>query len=164
MTNHANAELARLGGVIGFDFDPTAYNEAARAWAKEYTYGLVKDLTENTRKVIQDTVEKFTAGEGLTKGELQDLLMPAFDPVRADKIAVTETTRAYSQAQSIYQDMLGEQGVDMERVWHTDQDDIVCPICRPLNNKPESEWSNRFPGGAPAHVNCRCFIGLRVKR
>ena len=164
LTNHANAELARLGGVIGFDFDPTAYNEAARAWAKEYTYGLVKDLTENTRKVIQDTVEKFTAGEGLTKGELQDLLMPAFDPVRADKIAVTETTRAYSQAQSIYQDMLGEQGVDMERVWHTDQDDIVCPICRPLNNKPESEWSNRFPGGAPAHVNCRCFIGLRVKR
>ncbi len=161
LTANAASELARTASAVGFEWDPTAYNTAAREWAKRYSYDLVRDLTERTRKVIQDAVEQFTAGQGLTKGELQDLLTPAFGAVRADAIAVTETTRAYAQSQSIYKEMLAGEGITMERMWHTDNDEIVCPICRPLNGKAESDWRGYEP---PAHVNCRCMVGLRLKR
>ncbi len=161
LTANAASELARTASAVGFEWDPTKYNQAAREWAKRYSYDLVRELTERTRKVIQDAVEQFAAGQGLTKGDLQDLLTPAFGAVRADAIAVTETTRAYSAAQSVYQSMLADEGITMERVWHTDNDKIVCPICRPLNNKSEDDWRGYEP---PAHVNCRCMVGLRLKR
>ncbi len=161
LTANAASELARTASAVGFEFDPTKYNEAAREWAKRYSYDLVRDLTERTRKVVQDAIEKFTAGQGLTKGELQDLLTPAFGVVRADAISVTETTRAYSASQSIYQSMLAGEGITMERVFHTEHDEIVCPRCRPLNGKTEDypEWES-----PPLHVNCRCMVGLRLKR
>lgn len=49
----------------------------------------------------------------------------------------------------------------MERVWHTVNDDNVCPVCRSLNGKPESVWKKRFPKGPPGCDNCRCSVGLR---
>ncbi len=160
LTANAASELARTAGAVGFEWDPTAYNQAAREWAKRYSYDLVRDLTERTRKVIQDAVEKFTAGQGLTKGDLQDLLTPAFGADRANAISVTETSRSYFQSQVLYKDMLRNEGVTMEMVWHTTKQD-VCPLCIVLDGKPESEW-----GGAeiPRHVNCKCFAGLRVKQ
>lgn len=39
-------------------------------------------------------------------------------------------------------------------VWYTEQDAKVCPICRPLDRRPEYVWADRFPLGPPAHVNC----------
>jgi hypothetical protein len=163
LTQNAADEAARVGSAVGFEFDPVQYNQAAQEWARRYSYDLVRNLTENTRKVAQDALTQYTSTQ-MTKGELQALLVPAFGDVRADAIAVTETTRAYSAAQSVYQTMLAGEGVTMERVWHTDNDEIVCPICRQLNGQGEDAWVNEFPIGAPAHVNCRCTIGLRLKR
>ncbi len=163
LTKVVDTELQSQSESVGVGFDPTVFNEAAREWAKQYSYDLVRGITEKTHDVIADAVSKFTQGN-VTRGQLQDMLEPAFNPVRADSIAVTEVTRAYSQAQSIYQDMLGAEGVQMERVWNTDADDIVCPICRPLNGKAEDIWQDKFPSGPPAHVNCRCGVSLRIKK
>jgi hypothetical protein len=171
LASSAQAELARLGGAVGFDFDPTRYDEAARQWARQYSYSLIRDMTENTRKVVQDAMTKFTEGQGMTRGALQDLLKPAFGDVRASAIAVTETTRAYSQAQTIYKDLLAGEGVTMERVWHTVKQE-VCKVCNSLDGQIEnaqglfhSDLSGQDYRQPPdPHVNCRCFIGLRLRR
>jgi hypothetical protein len=75
-------------------------------------------------------------------------------------IAVTEVTRAYSEATNETQQMINETGLAMLRVWHTARDDRVCPICGPLDGLPESEWRSQFPNGPPAHPRCRCSAGL----
>ena len=84
--------------------------------------------------------------------------------MRAKMIAITETTRAASQATTSYQDYLRERGINMTRVWNTDADELVCPICAPLNGKTEADWGAEYPDGAPAHVNCRCDTTLRLVR
>ena len=164
-------EIARTASGVGFEFDTTRYNEIARAWAKEYSYELVKDLTERTRQVIQDAQAQFIATRGMTRGDLVALLVPAFGAVRAEAIAVTETTRAYAQSQAAYQEMLEDEGITMQRVWHTLADEIVCDICRSLNRVAEdeqglfhSDFSGRDYDSAPAHVNCRCVVELRLKK
>jgi hypothetical protein len=77
-------------------------------------------------------------------------------------IATTEVTRAYSEATNETKELVNQTGLQMHRVWHTSNDELVCDICGPLNEKPESEWSSRFPDGPPAHVNCRCATGLSI--
>lgn len=154
---------------IGVEFDPAAINEVAARWARDYSYDLIKDLDDRTRAVVQDALTKWQTQAGMTRGDLTELLRPAFGRDRAEMIAVTETTRAFAQAQRIYQDLLAEQGVKMMRVWNTDNDDLVCPICRPLNGQTENE-NGKFESikgeieSPPAHVNCRCSVGLRLKR
>lgn len=48
-------------------------------------------------------------------------------------------------------------------IWHTSQDDRVCPICRPLHGRPRDEWQSVFPLGPPAHPVCRCFIDYQLE-
>lgn len=45
--------------------------------------------------------------------------------------------------------------------WVTARDEKVCPICRPLNDKPEYLWTKDFPNGPPAHPVCRCYLNWR---
>lgn len=170
LTTATADEIARTATGVGFEFETTRYNEAAREWAREYSYELVKGLTDKTRKVIQDATSQFIATPGMTRGDLQDLLIPAFGAVRADAIAVTEMTRAYSQAQTAYKEMLAGEGITMERVWHTLADEAVCDVCRNLNRTVENEqglfvaFNGKEYDNAPAHVNCRCVVELRLKK
>ena len=155
--------MLRESLTVGVGFDYALINEAAMRWARDYTYSLVSGLTDRTRKVVSGAIEQFVSTPGMTREEVEALLRPAFGDVRAEMIGVTETTRAYSAATNEYQGMLAEAGLDMERVWNTRNDELVCPICGPLNGQPESVWVAQLPDGAPAHVNCRCWITLRVK-
>lgn len=46
--------------------------------------------------------------------------------------------------------------------WITAQDERVCPVCGPLDQK-QVDWSEAFPGGLvipPAHPNCRCSYNV----
>lgn len=163
-------EMRRQSASIGIEYDPAAINIAANEWAKRYSYDLVRGITERTREIVSNAVTKFTEAQGMTIGDLKDLLEPAFGQVRADAIGVTETTRAYAQSQKIYKEDLKRQGVEMERVFHTLRDGVVCPICRSLNGVVESDngmfWSEEFQEyyDLPVHVGDRCSSGLRVKR
>ncbi len=65
-----------------------------------------------------------------------------------------------SHATIEYQTYLGQRGIRMERIWNTDADELVCPVCVPLNNQGEDEWIQEFPLGPPAHVRCRCPCSL----
>ena len=152
-------QMLRVAIKIGIDLDPAIANIAAWRWARQYSYTLVKGITETTRDLVSEAVSKFVSTPGMTVGEVRDLLEFGFSPVRAEMIATTEVTRAYRAATSAYKEMLDKQGIVMERVWSTSSDDRVCELCCPLDGKPESEW----PAGtaAPLHVNCRCSEELR---
>lgn len=150
-------QVLREAVAVGIDFDVARINTAAWEWARQYSYDLVTGLTETTREVVADATAKFVSTPGMTQEELRKLLEPAFGEVRAKMIGITEVTRAYSQATLIYRDLLDGMGVVMRRVWNTSADERVCPICAPLNGRPEGKWGGYEP---PAHPNCRCWTTL----
>ena len=150
--------------TVGIDFDPAVINQAAWEWARRWTYPLVSGLTNTTRGVVQDAIAKYVATPGMTQGDLRKLLEPAFGDMRAQMIARTEVTRAFARGTAEYQAQLAAMGIDMERVWLTRNDEAVCPICGPLHDKPQEDWPAELQDGPPAHVNCRCGDGLRMRR
>ena len=158
------ATAAGLAEEIGPDLDPAELATVASAQAAAYSYELVSGLTETTRKVVAGAMVQWAATPGMTREQLERLLRPAFGPVRAEMIAVTEVTRSASMATDYYQRYLLEHGIDMERWWDTNNDDRVCLVCGPLHNQPEAVWIERFPKGSPAHVKCRCVIRLRRRK
>jgi HK97 family phage portal protein len=160
ITSAATNEVLRLGQEIGVQFDHAVVNAGAVAWAKGYTFDLVKGLTETTQTVLRGVISQFTATPGMTIGELRALVEPAFGPVRAQMIATTETTRAYAEATKQYQTRLKEHGVEMQRVWRTSGDEHTCPTCGPMNGKAEPEWGDT--DAPPRHVNCRCRVTLAM--
>jgi hypothetical protein len=149
---------------VGIDYDPAAVNQAALEWARTYTYDLVGKLNDTTRGVIREALATFQSQPGMTRGDIEQMLRPAFTGKRAEMIAITEVTRASSQANLQYQQQLAKGGITTERVWLTNRDERVCGICGPLHNQNEEMWSAQFPGGPPAHQRCRCAVGLEIKR
>jgi len=157
-------QAMRTAATVGVTFDPAVINAGAVAWARTYTYELVKGLTETTLDVVRGAIEQFVATPGMTMGEVAKLLEPAFGEARAKMIAMTETTRAFSQSTNAMQELLAKSGIKMTRIWRTQNDEMVCPVCGPLNGKGEIEWADEFPEGPPAHVNCRCVTALMLER
>jgi HK97 family phage portal protein len=160
----ATEQTLRNALMLGIDFDIAVINEAALAWAQQYTYDLVKGITETTRKVVSKAIAAFTETPGMTNADLRTMLQQTFGATRAEMIGTTEVTRAYAQATNIYQQMARESGIEMVRIWDTSGDDKVCPICGPLDRQPESVWSQQFPWGPPAHINCRCGTHLELAK
>lgn len=157
----ATEEAIRLGAEFAFAWDTPVVNMAMVEWAKEYSYELVRNLTETSRKVISNAIQKYALTPGMTIGDVQELLKPAFGSVRAEAISVTEITRSYSEGMNFTQREFEAAGVHMERVWVTNRDEKVCPICAPLNGKDEKVWKASRPAGPPAHPRCRCSSVLR---
>jgi len=145
---------------VGIVFDPTIINTDALRWAREYSYELVRGLTETTRRQISEVVQSFIETPGMTQGDIRKLLEPAFGPVRAELIATTETTRSYAAATNEIQRQVNQTGLQMRRIWQTQNDELVCDICGPLNQHPEEDWRAEYPDGPPAHPGCRCGTTL----
>ena len=83
-------------------------------------------------------------------------------------IAITEVTRAAAAGEEEIWDELHDMGVDMETIWLTSNDEVVCPICQPLNDRPADGREDGRPywigeDGShitlPAHPRCRCVEG-----
>lgn len=106
---------------------------------------------------ITTTVDQIRiAGEEL-KGILTD--------DRAENAATTETTSGISGGQiGSAEDYEADNPQDkVSYKWKTERDARVCLICKPLDGKLDHHWSTYFPGGPPAHPNCRCELILYVK-
>jgi len=152
----------RLSVEVGIGFDPAIINTEALRWAREYSYDLVRGLTDTTRRQLQEAVTSFVQTPGMTIGDIESLIEPAFGPVRAEMIAVTETTRAYSMATNEMAELLRVETPELAvtKVWNTMMDEYVCQICGPIEGAPEGVWVRDFPSGPPAHVNCRCSTSI----
>jgi len=160
----AAVDEAMAQAVIGkIDFDIAVVNSAAMEWAHKYTFELVKGIDRTTRRLISNATRQFMETPGMTVGQLTELIAsPSITDVRAAQIAVTEVTRAYAQGTEVYQGMLKEAGIEMERVFNASGDEKVCDLCGPLNGRPESVWGDY--GGPPLHVFCRCWLTLEYQK
>jgi len=144
--------------AIGVDFDQVLEN--ASNFASTHAFQLVTDLNLKTQKRLQQVISNFLADPGKDFDALVENLSATFGPSRATNIAITETTRAFEAGKDIYIDQLRKIGVKTEPVWHTMQDEIVCPICEPNDGKRKSEgWT---APGIPAHPRDRCWTTLVV--
>jgi len=139
--------------TIGIDW--TLANSAARDWAASYAYDLVHDINATSQRVLQKYVsERIQTGEPLST--LVNDLEPYFGKRRAELIASTETTRAYAVANM---ETFRQNGVEFVR-WNTANDELVCPVCRPLNGVVV-QIGAAFQNGIqhpPAHPRCRCWV------
>jgi hypothetical protein len=165
-----------VGADAGITVQWGMANLAAAEWARNYSYELVTQLTDTTRTQLQQVIPAFFDTPGLTRGKLEQLILDGpsgiedlhiggrFYPAawRASAIAVTEVTRAVTQAELITMRELGiasveadpdktpprhvfcrcsispwprEDGV-MSWQYHTRNDELVCTeICAPLNGQ-----------------------------
>lgn len=153
---HDAAEDMLSQSTIGVDWN--LINKRAVDWARQYTYDLVSGIVDNSRSTIQDAVSDFYNGR-LDLGALQDRLGRVFSPVRAEMIAITETTRAAAQGEAAYVEQLRQQGAEVVAIWHSENDSSVCPLCAPLDGKQQGDGWEDLP---PRHPRCRCNVGYEA--
>lgn len=151
---------AELWELAAFGIDIAKANETSIKWAREYTFELVKGINANTQKTIADSIAWYFSNPGTTVGELNELLSPTFGPARAEMIAVTEVTRAYSQGVEIADNELKQLGIETDEFWETNYDELVCDICGTLDGKKKGEEWDTPP---PAHPRCRCWTRIQLK-
>ena len=149
---------------VGIGISLDNINHQAVNWARSHTEEVLRgmwrgrqDITAEMLSGTRQVGEIIGQGyeEGLTIREISQRLQPLYSPVRAEMIAVTETTRAVVEGERAYVEQLErETGQKMIPIWLTAEDDKTCPICKRRENKPIT--NNEFP---PAHPRCRCGVG-----
>lgn len=170
------ATLAAVGSNVA-DWETVA--EQALNFARTYyldgsNLGAIPSLNETSRRMFEGRFSQWLAGElpgqggrtqagTLTGRGLPDLiasLEPVFGPTRAERIAVTETTRIWTQAQRV-----ADRNVEEIAGYRllTSADDRVCEICGPLYGQTREKgvllWEHPSMGpiqGPPFHPRCRC--------
>lgn len=143
---------------IGVPIDVSILNARAREWASQYSYDLVRGITNTQRSLLQSSISDFFS-RNMTLRDLETRLSREFGTVRADMIAVTETTRAGVAGERAVIDELKKMGVNTVQVWRSVSDGRVCPICAPRDGKKQGDGWEFFP---PAHPRCRCFVTSEV--
>lgn len=167
----AQYQAARYNFYVNMRF----LNEQVLRYVQErYIPSLIRltgdmSIVNSTRSQVRDIISRWQQGElpgGLGLPDLQQALAALFAPERARVIAVTEATRVYARGNQLawlnaYKEPELEQawGIVAMR-WNTAADELVCPICRPLNGR-QALLNQEFPvpdGIPPAHVGCRCWL------
>lgn len=140
---HAGTRAKQL---LPFDLD--AVQLASQRFASDHAAAWWDAINATNRAAITNAIATATA-EGYDTGWIMGELEPLFGQARAQRIAVTETTRIMGAAA---QETYGSAGYG-EWEWQTVNDRWVCPICEELRGDvfPISEPF------APSHVGCRCW-------
>ena len=159
---------------MGFEVAWDLLNQDVLDFTNRYTFDLIKldgdmSIIQHTRDQVRETFEQWQRGELGEQGfpDLVAGLEPLFGRMRAQRIAATEATRLFSWGN---QEAWRAGGVVNQKTWKTAADDLVCPICMPLNGKTvdlnATFTSDLLPkpiSGPPAHVNCRCWLTGTVR-
>lgn len=159
-------ERAALAAVVGGQLDAfELINETVLGWVDSYyidpdgaVYGSVPNLNLTSRTRFAAAFRDWQRGDlgGRADGlpQLVRSLEPVFGPVRAEAIAVTETTRVFVQAQRLAE---ADNPATVGFRWLTSADERVCPICGPQHGQVRRK-AGSYGGGVdiPAHPRCRC--------
>lgn len=137
-------------------FDWSVVNARAAEWARNYSFELVKGINDRTRAALQEKIAGFYEDKR-TLAELKQSIGQLFGPVRAEMIAVTETTRAVAGGEDIFKQELEAMGLTTRQVIQTSNDELVCPVCGPKSGKTTAE-----EGHPPFHIRCRCWENTEV--
>lgn len=156
-------KLFSINTTIGLDW--TLVNTEAADWARAYVPRWLDDLDRVTKKALTSRLATFVETPGYTVADVMSGLVPTLGEERALRIATTEITRVFGESQQIAGMALKDEFPDVRVVkeWFTNMDDLVCPICGPLQNNivEVSHAFHSIVGGImspPAHVNCRCWM------
>ena len=96
--------------------------------------------------------------------EAAEKVSATFSPTKAASIGVTETTKAASIGELATVARFEQQtNQEVEKLWVTEADGRVCPICRPLHRRKLSDVPPQYRDGPPAHGNCRCYLEFKAK-
>lgn len=145
----ASASASMESGV-GIAWD--VFNERAARWASDYTYELVRGITDNDKRFLQAAVESFYRDK-LTLGDLTDKITRQYSPLRAELIAITETTRASVEGDRAYVNELRNMGAKLRGIVETNLDERVCIVCGGKQGMNITE-----AGYPPFHPRCRCNV------
>jgi SPP1 gp7 family putative phage head morphogenesis protein len=145
---------------VGFGFDWTLTNAAAREWAQQYSGQLISGIDQTSQRMVRQAVSRWIDNGEPLEALIQDLSI-VYGRSRAELIASTEVTRAFWSGNMI---AYRESGV-VDIVEHrTASDEIVCPQCGPLHGRRTSLSNPQMmhPGGTayhelPIHPRCRCW-------
>lgn len=154
---------------LGISVDWTLPFTEAADWARGHAGEMVKGVTDTTKGRIRSAVTNWIATEDRTLPDLWRQLMEdhAFSAARAKMIAATEATRAYAEGEMAGARQLEKDGYfEYVKQWQTVMDDLVCPICNPLQGQTVNGTKGQFDStagmldGPPAHPGCRCWINM----
>lgn len=146
---------------MALDIDWSLANAAVLEWAAVESGIIFSELMATSSKEARAALILWIESGAPLKELQKTLSRPSmFGASRGKLIAVTETTRAYSQGNMA---AWRESGVVTGKEWQTARDDRVCEICAPLNGKiveleGQFETSEGLSnvGEPPAHPGCRC--------
>lgn len=143
LTSHLGKAFAKI--------DLAMTNDTVQQVAADYMDEWWGALEEGSRNMLRSKIDNYVTAD-LSQRELIDSVGEIFGEARAGRIAVTETTRLYAEGNRIAYAEVGIKQVE----WHTVRDDIVCPVCEPLDGfVMDLGDEEEVP---PAHVNCRCWL------
>lgn len=159
--------LSRAEQIAGQDAVDTLTQNAVyriknNAYIRDRVEKLFPQLNVTTAKDISQELEEAKGGF-LTVQETIDYVLEKQREIiknRSQIIAENESALIAGQTQN---EIYRKSGV-MVLKWVTSQDERVCPICQPLNNKViniNGTWVGgkgiigKYP---PLHINCRCFV------
>ena len=157
-----DAGLAALPPDVQILMNWDGFNQAIIDYLEGYRFTWIKGITATTRKQVIKILQAWmSSGESLPL--LKAKLGPIFGANRAEQIAVTEVTRAYAEGN---QQAWKASGVVSANRWMTARDELVCPICKPLDGMVVPVGENGFTTeegglgitGPAAHPNCRCWL------
>lgn len=149
--------------AAGLDTAFNARSERVQAVILKNIQKFAGEVNDETEKQVREAI-----AAGIDEGEAtQDIRkriqeVSAFDVVRSEVIARTETTRAQNMA-SI--EAWRESEVVESKVWYTAEDERVDDECAALHGEEFGLDENVDPGnsygrveGPPIHPNCRCTL------
>lgn len=163
------AAAVSFGNVDGW----TAVNESVISWAEDYyasadgaLYGSIPNLNLTSRTQVLQAFTEWQRGELQTAGfadglpQLVRSLEPVFGATRAENIAVSETTRIFTESKRMAAD---QEPTITGFTLQTAVDELVCPICGQVQGQFQPKRSQGFVhptmgliGWPPFHPRCRC--------
>lgn len=141
-----------LDGLISTTSLQSAIVDAALSYRQQW----IKGINDNTMKQVWKEIDAWQqSGDPLPTliNILETKKDFLFGKTRAERVAVTETTRLHALGNEI---TFKESGYIKQWNWMTAQDELVCPVCRAgFENSPYP--ISVLHEKLPAHVNCRCW-------
>jgi len=154
-----SSQALRLADSLRLVLDWTLVNQQAVEWASMFSGELITKITDTTRKLVGEYIQKFYTDQW-TMDDLINRLSPLFGEQRARVIAITEVTNAATQSEIATIDYFKEQyNLNYDGYWLTANDDKVCEVCGPKHEQIIED--GEYP---PAHVQCRCEVRWELKK
>lgn len=141
---------------LGLEGSFSLKNEELILFFNDHSRLIIDSVDEYTKKWIASQIQQGKVNRSTPYEISQSLISEAsgISKVRAERIAITELAYAMALVESEASARLGIE----EHIWRTSKDELVCPICLPLDGEVTGIKQD-FPGGytIPAHPSCRCF-------